>query len=224
LPTSWSEGCSVKTCERFRPLLSRFAEGETEPREALGVARHLAGCTACKIVLARERRLHEALDGLGDPVSADEEFSRLVMAALPAGPPPSAPGTRRRGLRLAGLLGLGSLGGAIAFRILSVGSCPEPLKIASRLDLEGGSYLLSSIGRIAGAAAAMLARIVTGLPACLHAENGGVHMGLPPLLAAAAALTAGAFLVILTWVIGRRPRVSRSVEPSDEERLANPRH
>ena len=83
-------------CERFRPLLSRFAEGEADPAEALGLAGHLASCTACKILLARERRLHAALDGLHDPVAVDEEFSRLVMAALPAGPPPAAASRPKR--------------------------------------------------------------------------------------------------------------------------------
>jgi len=214
----------VKNCEHFRSLLSRFAEGEAGPAEALGIARHIAACTACKIVLARERRLHEALEELGDPVSVDDEFSRLVMAALPAGPPPAARNPRRRGLRLAGLVTLVSLGGAAAVRLLSLPAGSEPVRLVSRLDLEGGSRLLDGLGQLAGAAAAMIMQAAVGMPARLLPAGADIRLGLAGLFAAAAVLTAGTLVGIATWSIGRRSRGTGCPAESGRERAAPPRH
>jgi anti-sigma factor RsiW len=205
----------VNTCDRFRPLLSRFAEGEADPEEALGVARHLAACTACKIVLARERRLHEALEGLGDSVSVDDEFSRLVMAALPAGPPPAASRSPRRGLRLAGLVAIGSLGGAVALRLLGLGAGAETLRLASRLDIESGSHVLEGLGRLAGAAAALLVRIATGIPSQWLPSGASIGLGLAPLLAAGGLLAGATLLAVTTWAVGRKPRGTRYPSTSD---------
>ncbi len=214
----------MKTCERFRPLLSRSADGEADPAEALGLARHLAACTACKILLARERRLHEALDGLGDPVAVDDEFSRLVMAALPAGPPPEARRPRRRGLRLAGLLGLLALGAASAARLLAFPSAAEPLRLASRLDIEGGSRLLEGLGQLAGAAAAVLTRIAVGIPTRLLPGGVDIRLGLAGLFAAAAVLTTGALVGIATWSIGRKSHYPGCAAGAAGQRPARPRH
>lgn len=203
----------MNTCDRFRPLLSSFAEGEARPDEALGVARHLAGCTACKIVLARERRLHEALDGLGDAVTVDEEFARLVMAALPVGPPPRADGARRRGLKLAGLLGVSSVVGALAFRVLHIAVAAEPLRLASRLDFESGSGLLDGLARIVGAVAVLIGGVAAGLPARLPFAGGIAPGGLGPWLAAGALLTVALFLAATTWTVAGRPRGSRQSAP-----------
>jgi anti-sigma factor RsiW len=195
----------VNNCERIRPLLSRFAEGEADPEEAFHVARHIAGCTACKIVLARERRLHEALEDLGDSVSVvDEEFSALVMAALPAGPPPAASRPRRRGLRLAGFLTLGAVGGSLAIRALGFAPSFQPVPIAARVDLDLGSRLVESLTQIAGAAVATLARIFTGLPGPLRAAGSEIGWDLVPALAAAVFLTAGTLLVGAAWAASRR--------------------
>ncbi len=75
-------------CDPFGPLLSRVAEGEANPDEAMRAARHLSDCTACLITLARERRLAAMLeDGLEDSVQVGEDFVRAVMDNLPAEPP-----------------------------------------------------------------------------------------------------------------------------------------
>ncbi len=214
----------MKTCEHFRPLLSRCAEGETDPGEALGVARHLAGCTACKIVLARERRLHEVLEGLHDPVSVDDEFSRLVMAALPAGPPPALKRGRRRGLRLAGLVVLVSLGAAAAFRLATFPAPSEPLRLASRLDLEGGSRVLEGLGQLAGAAAAVIARVAVGLPSRVLPAGADLRLGLAGLFAVAAALAAGSVVAIATWSLGRRVRAAAMPSSPGGTRSEHPRH
>src|SRR5262245_47705938 len=90
------------------------------PREALQVARHVTECTGCRIVLARERRLAETLEGWSDAwgrLPIDESFVDRVMAELPPPAPPSAMSSprerRRRGLRLL-TLSLALLGGATA--------------------------------------------------------------------------------------------------------------
>ncbi len=211
----------MKTCERLRPLLSRFAEGEADPEEALGVADHLGGCTACKIVLARERRLHEALDGLGDAVSVDDEFSRLVMAALPAAPPLKASLARRRGLRLAGLLAVGSVGGALAVRLLGFAPGAEPWRLVSRLDLEGGSRVLDGLERLTCVAAALLGRIAAGVPVPLHPSGSDVRLVVAPLVATLALLTVGTLLAVTTWAVARKPR---GAAPSDRGQPPDRRH
>jgi anti-sigma factor RsiW len=93
---------ACRSCERVVPLLYRVAEGEASPEEAMRAARHLSDCTACRITLARERRLAAILDGaLHDPLQVDEAFVRAVMDQLPQGPPPPPVRRTRRRLRLA---------------------------------------------------------------------------------------------------------------------------
>jgi len=102
----------MSPCEILRSALLRWADGDAEPDEALAIGRHLAECTVCRIVLAREHRLASAMAGLGDPVDVDESFLRDVMATLPAKPPRRR--GLRRGLRLAGIaLAAASLGAAV---------------------------------------------------------------------------------------------------------------
>jgi len=109
-------------CERARPLLVRSVEGELAPRAALRLARHVEACTACRILLARERRLAQVLDGLDDVVPVDASFFDSVMASLPERPAASPVPTRRerlrRGLRLAGLCAGLVAGGGLAARFL----------------------------------------------------------------------------------------------------------
>jgi predicted anti-sigma-YlaC factor YlaD len=91
------------TCERLRPLLYQVAEGEAGPEEALAMARHLAHCTACRIVLAREHRLLAMLDlGLDDVLPIDDEFAPAVMARIPEARR-RRHGSKLRVLKLAGL-------------------------------------------------------------------------------------------------------------------------
>ena len=62
-------------CDAFAPLLSGVAEGESSPDEAMRTARHLSYCTACRITLARERRLAAILEnGLEDSLQVGEDF------------------------------------------------------------------------------------------------------------------------------------------------------
>lgn len=94
------------TCERLRASVSRAADGEAGPDEAIRVARHVADCTSCRIVLARDRRLAEILErDLSDRLAVGEDFVRAVMATLPSGPPPR----RKKGWRLLKLASLAAL-------------------------------------------------------------------------------------------------------------------
>ena len=110
-------------CRRIQPCLLRSVDGDLDPGEALRLARHLATCTACRIVIARESRLTEMLDGVDDACSVDESFFRAVMDALPERP--LRPGAEvsqrarwRRGLRLAALGSVVALGAGLAARAL----------------------------------------------------------------------------------------------------------
>jgi len=89
----------MHSCETIRLLLFRVAHGEAAPEEAMQVARHLPDCTACRILLARERRLAEVLAMDPEELPVGEEFVEAVMATLPKGPPPRG-GKKTRGLRL----------------------------------------------------------------------------------------------------------------------------
>jgi len=83
-------------CERLRPILYRVPEGEASPEEAMRTARHLSDCTACRILVARERRLAAMLErDLADPLQVGEDFVLSVMSSLPQGPPPSRSPTSR---------------------------------------------------------------------------------------------------------------------------------
>lgn len=105
-------------CEHVRPSLFRVAEGEAAPAESLRVARHVPDCTACRILLAREQRLHEMLEDMEDPVDLDERFLDDVMSAISRGPVPKR---RRRhwpvAVKLAILAGIVLVGSAIVSRV-----------------------------------------------------------------------------------------------------------
>jgi len=105
-------------CEAIRPLLPRVADGEASPAEAMETACHLSDCTACRILLARERRLAEMLEEDWDGPSrfvvdncrvvevyrlgrAKEAPGRILGRWRRARPGPSSSGsaTRRRAAR-----------------------------------------------------------------------------------------------------------------------------
>lgn len=94
----------MAACAEIAPLLFRADEGEATPEQAMRVARHLADCTACKIHLARERRLSAMLAEDLEDLPVGEEFVHSVMATLPQGPPPDGK-RRKRGLKLASFTG-----------------------------------------------------------------------------------------------------------------------
>ena len=113
----------MASCRALRPILFRVAEGDASPDEALAAARHLPTCTACRIVLARERRLAGLLEGLPDAVAVGDEFVGSVMEALPEGPPPVVSRRRtRRGLRVVGSAGVVAALALLTARLAPAGS------------------------------------------------------------------------------------------------------
>jgi hypothetical protein len=113
----------MSLCRRERAWIVRSVDGDLTPSEALRLARHVATCTACRIVSARESRLSQILDGVDDAVPVDESFFRAVMASLPELPPaPPASVSRRarwrRGLRLASVGSILAFSAGLAARFL----------------------------------------------------------------------------------------------------------
>ncbi len=183
----------MSPCREFRPLVSRVAEGEATPDEALAVARHLPDCTACRIRLSRDARLANVLESLGDCLPVGETFLRNVMRALPTAPPPFAAGAarRRRGLKLAGLAGVAVLGGALMARVLTRSFRNGPEISLPRLGLPLDDDLLRTFGVVLEAVGWALERVVapTRLPVPWEARF--CTSTILPTLAAVAVVAAG---------------------------------
>jgi len=113
----------MSRCRSVQAWIVRSVDGDLAPVEALRLARHLATCTGCRIVQAKEARLAEMLDADDDGFAVDESFFESVMASLPELPvKPAAEVSRRarwrRGLRLASMASLGALAAGLAARFL----------------------------------------------------------------------------------------------------------
>ena len=193
-------------CERVRPLLHRFVEREAAPAEAIEVASHLSGCTACKIALAKERRLAALLERDLVDLPVGEEFLRAVMARLPQGPPPR----RRRGkraLKLACLSALMGLSGSLAWRQLAPAGADPPALPLPQLEF-GPETAVRGLGELLRwtlvAVETLLGR---GWPQPLPAV-GGVELLAAVAAGALAAAVAGAAVLLLATASVRRPRAS----------------
>ena len=73
----------MTSCRCIHPLLHRSFESELSAEESLRLARHLPECTACRIRLARERRLAQLMDAIEDNLQVDDSFADGVMADPP---------------------------------------------------------------------------------------------------------------------------------------------
>jgi hypothetical protein len=200
----------MASCESIRPLLFKVSEQEASPREAMRVASHLAGCTGCKILLARERRLARMLevDLLDIPVSDD--FFHSVMASLPSDPPPAAAGEDkpekkkdRNGMRLAGLAGLIGAGTLLASRLVIFQGRPGLFSSLPPGDFETAQSSLEGLVGIVKMAAVALEGATSGMGFDTPFISGG--LGLIGGLAALLLLLAGASstlvaLVARSWV------------------------
>jgi hypothetical protein len=175
------------SCEKIRPLLPHYAEGELSPDEAMRLARHLADCTACKIILARERRLAEMLERDMEDLPVGDEFLDAVMATLPKDPPPGGRRPRRRGLKLAAIGGFFGSGAMLAAKGLSFQadwSSPVVVPVVEPETLPAAVDGLAGLVRVAGIAAEALTRAPLASPQLSGA-----------LIAAAAALALAAVSV-----------------------------
>lgn len=195
-------------CSAIRPFLPHVAAGELSPHEAIVVARHLADCTTCKILLAREDRLAELLEEDLADFPVGEDFVQSVMDNLPQGPPPQARRkNRRRGLRLAGLAGALGAGSLWVAKLATFGAAGGGRLSSPALDLESAPGTLESLaGLIKTALVALdaVARFPTEFGPSLTAG-----LAMAPLAAAMAMLCLGAcsgFVALAARSLARNPR------------------
>lgn len=68
-------------CSEIRPLIARFIDRETDPRETLRTRSHLDACAACRLRADRLGAVMSACDGIDD-VAPPEDVAARVMGAL----------------------------------------------------------------------------------------------------------------------------------------------
>jgi predicted anti-sigma-YlaC factor YlaD len=194
-------------CERIRPLLFPYIEREAAPAEAMLVADHLTGCTACKILIARKRRLARMLDrGLVDRIPVGEEFVRSVMATLPEGPPPSNRKARnKRHLRIAGTVGV-FLGLASAATGGLPGASPSLGLGWPSLGSHAAGAAYGSVLELASASLAAVAAWLGGVPFDLSVAvpSHGPVAGMAALALGALAVASGALAFAAGSILGSR--------------------
>jgi hypothetical protein len=180
----------MTNCRPIRAMLPRAAEGEISPADSLRLARHLPRCTACRILLARERRLAEMLDAIEDTLPVQSEFAARVMGALPEGPPPARASAlvraRRRGLGIAGIVGLVGVGTAILAQLARLGPGRGPLPGLPHFTLEGMDSLLEILGGLVRLVMLVVAQAGAGLEPTLPCWPGAGDLspvGFLPMLA-----------------------------------------
>jgi hypothetical protein len=170
----------MASCRPIRAMLPRAAEGELSPSESLRLARHLPRCTACRILLARERRLAEMLDAIEDTLPVHGEFATSVMGALPEGPPPAPTSAltraRRRGFGIAGIVGLVGLGTAILAQLTRLGPGRGPLPGLPHFTLEGMDSLLEIFGGLVRLVMLVVAQAGAGLDPTLPSWSGAGNL------------------------------------------------
>jgi predicted anti-sigma-YlaC factor YlaD len=193
----------MSDCEPLRPQLSRVAEGEAGPDEAMRVARHLSDCTACRIQLARERRLAAMLeDEWEDQLHVGEGFVRSVMDNLPQGPPPRR--KKRRHLKLAGLAGMLAVAPLLAARAIQfdgLGSSVARLPGIGDPDLGGGERLVSTLVGVVRSLPVALDSLSAMLPT-VSLGTGFVGITAALVCSGLVALGCGATLVALATTTG----------------------
>jgi hypothetical protein len=168
-----------------------MVESELSAEESLQLARHLPECTACRIRLAREKRLAQLMNALEDNLQVDDSFADGVMAALPDGPPPAPAGgrawVRRRGLKLAGLAGLVALALSIASRVASLGYGGNALPGLPRFGFEETEPMFDGLLALLKNLVVSLTRIGSGMDLGISGWTGAAGLGpatvLPMFLA-----------------------------------------
>lgn len=185
-------------CTAMRPVVQRMAEGDVSPADSLRLARHLSCCTACRIVLARDRRLARVLEAIDDPLPVDADFAKRVMAALPSETRARSPArTRRRGLAIAGLGALVALGSGALLGLAGPLPAGGALPGFPRLTLEGFEPLDELVGGIVRFVVLILDRAGSGSGAALPGWHAGEVAVPSVVLPAAVALAAIVTLAVL---------------------------
>ncbi len=197
----------MKLCSTLHPLLSRVGEGEATPDEALRVARHVSGCTGCRILLAREKRLGQVLDDLQDILPYEEGLLRGIMSALPEEPPKEAwMRARRRGLKLVGSAGLFLLAAATIHKAIELAGGGGSLPSWSLPDLEGAGQFLERIPGLVRLALLLAGQVLSARvlePAVLASASLG---RMPALLWADGLVLGVPVIAAVSWAVLRRRR------------------
>ena len=190
-PTCWKSRCKMVSCRTTRAIVPLTVDGEVGPEESFRLARHLPECTACRILLARERRLAAMLDAFEDGLLVDARFTEQVMSALPQEPLRAPAGhlakLKRRGLKLAGFAGLIGLGLGLLSRSGGLGIGSGTLPGLPRLTFEGMDSMLEALTGLVRLAVLALARVGSGIQFEIPFLSGAAglgHAALPPLFLA----------------------------------------
>lgn len=187
----------MAACSQIRPLLYHYLEREAGPAEAMDVASHLSDCTACKILLARKRRLARMLEeGLEDSIPVGDSFVHSVMATLPDGPPPRTPESKHgRGLKLAALVGvLFTLGQTAAGRWPASGGAWPSLALPS-IDVPSGGGSFQGILEWVRRAALAVDTLAGGSPFELPLAGMGLTVGATAALTLLIGVAASSALI-----------------------------
>ncbi len=150
-------------CTAIRPLLYNASDGELNPKETMLVARHLADCTACKIVVARERRLARMLEEDLQDIPVGDDFFRSVMASIPKEPPPAKDRKKRHGLRLAGLGGFLAAGALLASRLIPLQGYYRTATNLPALDFESSQGGFEGLLNLVRLVVMSLRTVATGI-------------------------------------------------------------
>jgi len=170
-------------CETMARLLPNVADDAASPADAAAVGLHLRDCTHCRIQLAREIRLSQAIREMRD-IEVDGLFTDAVLARVPARVPKRR--RDRRGLKLAVVGGIIAVGlGLAAPRGIFGPGLPIPAPPALATDVADPA----ARGFLALAQTAMMAAQAFFEAPMIASTLGAVP--LPLLLVAALALVAG---------------------------------
>jgi hypothetical protein len=157
---------------------------------------HLPDCTACRIQLARERRLARMLEEDLEDLSLGEDLVRSVMATLPDGPPPRpARSERRRGLKLAVFAGLVGMLAPLLTRQLGAFGGGSGLLRLPRLEPESLEGALQGLLALARLIVVVLDRLSSWLPVPPSSLPGGPELALGVLFALLFGVAAASTLI-----------------------------
>lgn len=181
----------IEACTRARALIPFYLEGEVQPLEALETATHLSECSACAAESARGQRVLEGLRSLRPPAPS-RDVAEGVLGVLRR---------VREGMTAGRALKWSALGIIVTGALLHmVTARPAPgftVRMLTRLgeiiNLDGLFDRIADLfSRIMPSATGFLDVISGGAPAV-----GGGAASIPPQLAAAVTLLAGALLIAL---------------------------
>lgn len=179
----------IEACTRARALIPFYLEGEVQPFEALETATHLSECSACAAESARGRRVLEGLRSLRAPVPSRDVAEgvlgvlRRVREGMTAG----------RALKWSalGIIATGVLLNAVTARPAPGVTVRMLTRLGEILNLDGFfDRIVDLFSRIMPSPTGILDAISA------PAVQGGAA-SIPPHLAAAITLLAGALLIAL---------------------------